>query len=75
MFSCMSCFLGQWLFLHPFGTFHSGRFVVLDAKTVYSVLVEPLMLLKLLYFLSIFYSFSPSFEYAFYYELAQVEIK
>lgn len=47
----------------------------LDAKTEYSIPVEALVLLKLLYFLSIFYSSSSSFEYAFYYELAPLGTK
>lgn len=74
MFSCMSCFLDQWLFLPPFGTFHSRSLMDFDAKTEHSIPVEALILLKLLDFISIFYSSSPSFEHAFYYELASLEI-
>lgn len=70
MFSCMSCFPDQWSFLHPFGTFLLVQFMDFDAKTEYSIPVEALVLLKF-HLLSSF----PSFECAFCYELAQLEMK
>lgn len=70
MFPCMSCFLGLCLALHPFDTFYSTVSVEIDAKTEYSIPVEALTFLKLLCFLLIFHTLSPSLKGGFYHKLA-----
>jgi len=45
-----------------------------DAKTEYSISVEALRLWKLLYFLCICHSSSPSFKDAFYHKLGPLEM-